>query len=98
MPRRNAGNTCGRRSASRDVPTGLNRLVSDALAQENICIEEVFEKLSKESVAVCGDSFLYSLKYAPVDAVRVVRRLEQIRRDAPMTTALLTPFDPYFPM
>src|SRR5262249_37148290 len=64
------------------VPTGLDGLFADALAQKNIRIEEIFEKFGEERVAICGDSFLDALEHAAVHAIGVVGCFQQVRWDA----------------
>ena len=97
MPCWHASETgCGRGPGCH-VPTGLNRLWANALAQEQIRVVEIGKKIGEERVTICDDSFLDSLEDTAVHALRVVGRLQQERRADEMNTALVTPFDPYFP-
>src|SRR5712691_6740743 len=72
MPGRHACKTRGGRRADGDVPTRLDGFLADSLAQEDVGIEEVLEKLGKERVAIRGDSCLDALEHAGVHAVGVV--------------------------
>src|SRR2546426_8058508 len=81
MPRWHAGKTSRGRCASGNVPAGLDSLFADALAQENIRIEEILEEFGEERIAVRGDSFLDPLEHTAVHALGVVGCLQQIRWD-----------------
>ena len=81
MPCRHAGEAGRGRGAGSDVPAGLHRLFADALTEQEVCIVEILEEIGEERVTVCGDRFLDSLEDTAVHALRVVRRLQQERRN-----------------
>src|SRR5437868_4649781 len=92
MPGRDASQTGRSRGAGRNVPAGLDRLLADAFAQQQIRVVKILEKLREETVTICGNGFLYSLEDAAVHALRVVRRLQKERRDSRDEYCLTHPF------
>jgi hypothetical protein len=48
-------------------------LFADTLAQQEVCVVEILEKVGKERVTVRDDRFLDALEYAGVYAFRVCR-------------------------
>ena len=81
MPRRNACQTRVRRGNCSGVPTRLDGLLTDTLSQVNFSVVEVLEEVCEERVTIRSDRLLNSLKHRTVNALRVVRRLKQIRRN-----------------
>src|ERR1039458_2962141 len=69
------------RGGSCDVPAGLDGLIANALAQQEVRVVEILEEIGEERVTVCGDGLLDSLEDTAVHAFRVVRRLQQERRN-----------------
>src|SRR2546425_2214330 len=69
------------RCARGDVPAGLDSLFADSGSEELVSVVEVFEKFGEERVTVRGYGFLDPFEDAAVNAFRVVRCLQQIRRD-----------------
>src|SRR5579864_4611144 len=82
MPRWNAGEARVRRSNRSRVPTRLNGLLANAFSQVNIRVVEVLEELGEERVTIGAHRFLDSFEHRTVNALRIVCRLEQIRRNA----------------
>src|SRR5579864_1486325 len=82
MPRRYACETRVRRSNRSRVPTRLNGLLANAFSQVNIRVVEVLEELGEERVTIGAHRFLDSFKHRTVNALRIVCRLEQVRRNA----------------
>src|SRR3977135_3938134 len=81
MPGWHTGKTCRGRGTCRNVPASLHHLFADALSQQEVCVVEILEKLGEERVAICDDGFLDAIEDTPIHAVRIVRRLEQERRN-----------------
>src|ERR1035441_7028472 len=81
IPCWHASETGRGRGASCDVPAGLDGLIANALAQQEVRVVEILEEIGEERVTVCGDGILDSLEDAAVHAFRVVRRLQQERRN-----------------
>src|ERR1700680_489589 len=80
MPCGDASETGRGRGSGCQVPAGLDRLLTDALAQEQIRVVEVVKKISEKRVTIRDNSFLDSLEDTTVHALRVVRRLQEERR------------------
>src|ERR1700693_2057965 len=74
---REAGD-CG--SAGRDVPAGLDGLFADTLSQQYVGVVEILKETSEESIPVSCYRLLYPGKYAPIHALGVVGRFEQVWR------------------
>ena len=98
MPCRNASNTGGSRGVGCNVPTGLDDLFADARAQQEIRVVEIPKKHGEERITVCGDVFLDPVEDAAVHPSGLSGVFSRKGGTAEMNTALLTPFDPYFPM
>src|SRR6266478_4915295 len=81
MPGRHASDTGRRRGAGCDVPASLDRLLADALPQEEIGVVEILKKFGEECVTVGDDGFLDAIEDTTVHALRVVRRLQKEGRD-----------------
>src|SRR5690348_9473476 len=81
IPSGHASETCRGRCTGGDIPAGLDGLLADALAEENVGVEEVFEKFREEGVAIRRDGFLNALEDGGVDAFGVIRGFEKERRD-----------------
>src|ERR1019366_5940703 len=81
MPCWYASETGRGRGARCNVPARLDGLFTYTLAQQEIGIVEILEKLGEERVAVCDDGFLDTLENTAVHALRVILRFEQEGRD-----------------
>src|SRR5664280_3020094 len=81
MPGWHTSQTGRGRGVSGDVPTGLNGLFANALAQQEIRVIEILEEIGEECITVCSDSFLDSLENTAVHAFRIIRRFQQERRN-----------------
>src|SRR5450755_2006303 len=81
IPRGYASEAGRGRGPSCDVPAGLNGLFADKLAQQEVRVVEVLEKLREERITVGDYGFLDSLEDTAVHALRVVGRLQQEWRD-----------------
>jgi hypothetical protein len=57
------------------MPTGLDRLLADALSQQHIGVEEMLEELREKRVPVCSHRLLDARENGAVKALRIVRRL-----------------------
>src|ERR1700684_3167080 len=77
MPCGDASEAGRSRGAGRHVPACVDSLFADALAQQEIRIVEILEKLGEERVTVRGDGFFDPLEDTAVHALRVIRRLQQ---------------------
>ena len=99
MPCRHASETGRSRGAGRDIPASLDGLFADALAQQEVRVVEILEKLGEERVTVGGDGLLDPVEDAarPLPPGCPPSSAGRAATDE-MKTALLTPFDPYFPM
>ncbi len=99
MPSWNAGETGRGRRFGRNVPAGIDDLLAYTLAQQEVRVVEVLEEPGEERVPVCLDRLLDSppktLASTPSGLSAVLSRYGGT--DA-MKTALVTPFDPYFPI
>src|SRR5882672_7489835 len=82
MPCWHASKTGRGRSAGCDVPASLDDLFTDALAQQEVGVVEILEKLGEERVAVCGNGLLDSFEDTAVNALRIVCCLQQERWDS----------------
>src|SRR5215831_10382876 len=82
VPGWNAGHTSRRRGAGSEVPTGLHDLLADALSEEQIGVEEIFEELCEKCVAVHGHGFLNTLEHTGIHALRVIVGFQQERGHA----------------
>ena len=61
--------------------TGSHGFLAHPFSQEDIRVEEILEELGEKGITIRADGFLDSCKYAGIDAVGVVSRLQQERRD-----------------
>ena len=68
-------------AAGGDVEARLPRLLADPLRHQLVDVVEVVEEVLEPGVAVLGDRSLDLLEDLSVDALRVVVRLQQVRRD-----------------
>src|SRR5262249_37824518 len=91
MPRGHTRHTRDGGSPGSDIPTGLDRLLADALSQQHIGVEEILEELREKRVPVCGNRLLDASETGPVKALRIVRRLQQEWRDASNDHGLADP-------
>src|SRR5437660_4922842 len=66
----------------RDVPAVPDCFLTDPRAQVLVGIVEVLVKIFEESVAICRDCLLYTVEDWLVDALWIVRRLQEVRWDA----------------
>src|SRR5215472_10882985 len=98
MPRRDTGEARIGRSNGSGVPTRLHRLLAYPLAQVNVGVVEVLEKFGKERVTIRGHCLLNSLKHGASTPSGLSPVFNKNGGTPLMITALLTSFDPYFPM
>src|SRR5579863_4752538 len=81
MPCRHASETGRSRGAGCDIPARLDGLFANALAQQDIRVVEILEKLGEERVTVCDDGFLDPVEDIAVHALWVVGRLQKEGRN-----------------
>src|SRR5882762_4816588 len=81
MPGWHTCKTRSRRSAGCNVPARLDGLFADAHTQQDVGVVEILEELGEERVTICNNGFLNAIEDSTVYALRVVRRLQQERRD-----------------
>src|SRR5580704_15476550 len=80
MPGWDAREAGGCRGAGRDVPAGLDGLFADTLSEKYVGVVEILKEPGQESIPVSCYCLLYPGKYAPIHALGVVGRFEQVRR------------------
>src|ERR1022692_4101723 len=97
MPRRHTSKTRRGGGAGCNVPASPDGLFADALTQEDIRVVEILEKLVEERVTISDNGFLDAIEDSAVHALRVVRRLEQERRNGPDEYRLANTLRPVFP-
>src|SRR6266853_100513 len=81
MPGWHTSKTRRGRSAGGSVPASLDNLFADALTQQKVRVVEILEEFSEERVTICDDRFLDAIEDSAIHALRVVRCLQQERRD-----------------
>src|SRR5215467_13806464 len=72
MPCRYAGITCCRRCYCSKVPTSSYSFLAYSFIQKQICIEKIFEKISKEGITVSSYCFLNSIKNILPYTLRII--------------------------
>ena len=77
MPCGDAGEARRGRGTGGYVPTGFDDLFADALAEEDIRVEEVLKELGEERITVRSNSFLNPLEHTAVHAIGVVVCFQQ---------------------
>src|ERR1039458_5181963 len=97
MPGWHTSKTRRRRGACCNVPASLDGLFADALTQQEVRVVEILEKLGEERVTICDNGFLDAIEDRALHALRIVRRLQQERRNRRDEYGLANTFRPVLP-